>query len=142
MSTSTLDEALDTLDGAGTATVDGDGHTTEVDVTDVDRLGVKVREVRVRHDVPRDIVEEAHALPDRMRALPEKVRPIEVAPALGGARLRSEPRGSRGDMYEVDVERDSTTIRRTVRDDDGGRRAEDFTLTREQLERLVGQAAG
>ena len=138
---STLDDALDALDGAGTATVDGDGHTAEVDVTDVDRLGVKVREVRVRHDAPRDIVDEAHALPDRLRALPEKVEPIEVAPSLGGARLRSEPRGSKGDMFEVDVERQSTTIRRTVRGDDGDRRTEDFTLTREQLERLVGQAA-
>jgi hypothetical protein len=142
MSRTSLDDALDALDGAGTATIDGDGHQAEVDVTDVDRLGVKIREVRVRHDAPRDIVEEAHALPDRLRALPEKVQPIEVAPSLGGARLRSQPRGDHGEMYEVDLETDSTTIRRTARGDDGGRQAQDFTLTREQLDRLLEQAAG
>ncbi len=142
MSHPSLDAALDALDGPGTATIEGDGHQAEVDVVDVDRLGVKVREVRVRHDVPRDIVEEAHALPDRLRALPEKAKAIEIAPTLGGARLRSEPRGAHGDMYEVDLEAEGVTIRRTSRGDDGSRQAEDFTLTREQLDKLLEQAAG
>ena len=142
MSHSTLDEALDALRGAGTATIDGEGHHAEVDVTDVDRLGVKVREVRVRRDAPVDVVEEAHALPERLRALPERVRPIEVDPTLGGARLRSEPQGKRGAIYEVDVEEEATTIRRTARDADGQRHPEEFTLTREQLDRLLEQAAG
>ncbi len=142
MSHPTLDEALDALQGAGTATIDGEAHRAEVDVTDVDRLGVKVREVRIRRDAPVDIVEEAQALPDRLRALPEKVNPIEVDPTLGGARLRSEPHGPQSEVFEVDLEREQTTIRRTVRDAEGDRVPEDFTLTREQLGRLLGQAAG
>ena len=141
MSRTPLDEALDALGGAGTATVDGDGTTTDIDVTDVDRLGVKVREIRVHRQQPCDIVQESHRLPKHLRALPERVEPIEVDASLGGARLRSVPHGEDREMYEVDVQADSTTIRRTVRDEDGGRSPQDFTLTREQLERLVGQAS-
>ena len=142
MSHSPLDEALDALGGAGTATVHGDGTTTDIDVTDVDRLGVKVREIRVHREHPCDIVQEAHRLPEQLRALPERVEPIEVDASLGGARLRSAPQGEDREMIEVDLQAHSTTIRRTVRDDDGGRSSHDFTLTREQLERLVGQAGG
>ena len=138
---SALGTALDALDeGHGTAIVDDDGRRAEVDVTDVDRLGVRVREVRVRHDDPRDITQAAHDLPDRLRALPERVEPVEVDERLGGARLRSVPRGAARDMFEVDVETDHTVIRRTRVDDSGRRVPEDFTLTREQLDQLVDQA--
>jgi hypothetical protein len=136
----TLDDALDALDGTpGTVRIDREGGHADVDVSDVDRLGVRVREVRVHHVVPRDITQEATTLPERLRALPEPVVPIEVDPVLGGARLRSPPQGDDRDMFEVDVEADRTTIRRSQVGPSGSRQPKDFTFTREQLDRLIEQ---
>lgn len=136
-----LDRALDALRGPGVVRVDRSGRTAEVDVTEVDRLGVRVRGVRVRCEQPRDVVEEARALPERLRALPDRVAPVEVDPVLGGARLRTVPGDVRDGYFEVDVTPHDTEIRRT-RVAGGEREPADFTLTREQLDRLIDQAAG
>ena len=134
-----LDDALDALPpGGGTVTVDRGGNQATVDVIDADRLGVRVRGVQVARGRSIDVAAEAGALPERLRALPERVAPIEVAPELGGARLRTRPEELRGrEWFEVDVEPDHTTIRRTKVDDDGTRRATDWTMTRDQLDRLI-----
>ena len=141
MSDTALDNALDELDGPGTVHIDRDHGSAEVDVTDAGPIGVRIREVRVARDVPCDIVEEANALPDRLRALPDPVHPVEIAPTLGGATLRSLPTAApRQEYFEVDVAPIGTTIRRTRVDADGTRRSAEWAMTREQLERLIDEA--
>lgn len=136
-----LDEALDDLDGTrGTVEVDTGNGQAEVDVVDVDRLGVRIKGVRVRRERAVDIKREAADLPKRLRSLPEPVEPVEVAPTLGGARLRSKP--DRGQEYfEVDVAPEGTDIRRTRVDADGERHPTDWTMTRDQLDRLIDEAS-
>jgi hypothetical protein len=108
----------------------------------VDRLGVRVRGVRVDRDADQDVTERARVLPDRLRTLPDRVEPVEVAPSLGGAVLRTRPEDLRGGEYfEVEVGRRSTEVRR-VRVVDGERQPSDFTLTREQLGRLLDELEG
>ncbi|MCA9489638.1 MAG: hypothetical protein KC621_06930 [Myxococcales bacterium] len=133
-----LDDALDALPAeGGTADVDRGGHRARVDVVEADRLGVRIRKLEVERDEPLDVAHEARDLPERMRSLPDRVAPVEIAPSLGGARLRTRPEDLRGkEYYEVDVEPLRTTVRRTRATEDG-REPADFTLTREQLERLI-----
>lgn len=134
----TLDDALDALDGPGIARVPREQGQAEVDVIEVDRLGVRVRSVKVERE-QRDLAEEALALPDRLRALPERVVPCEIAPTLGGATLRTDPEEMiRGRYFEVQVTPGSSEVRR-VRVEDGERHPDDFVLTREQLGNLVDQ---
>ncbi|HHO50162.1 MAG TPA: hypothetical protein ENK18_04630 [Deltaproteobacteria bacterium] len=136
-----LDSALDALpDNSGTIEIDQAGATTEVDVVDVDRLGVRLKGVRVRRTRAIDVEHEAATLPDRLRALPGRVEPVEIDPSLGGARLRTRP--DRREYFEIDVEPDRTDIRRTRIDAEGTRHASDWAMTRDQLDRLLGEAAG
>lgn len=140
-----LDNALDVVPpGVGaTVGVDRAGSTTEVDVVDVDRLGVRVRALRVERERPVDLETEARSLPDRVRSLPDRLEPVEIAPSLGGARLRTRPdEYQRREFFEVDVEPLRTTIRRTRVDDDGTRGPTDWTMTREQLDRLIDETTG
>lgn len=142
MSAESLDDALDGLKGrSGTIEVDRDAHSAEVDVVEADRIGVRVKGVRVRRDGPLDVAREAEALPDRLRSLSDPVSPVEVEPSLGGARLRGEPDRDRR-YFEVDVQPDYTDIRRTRVDDQGDRQEADWTMTRDQLDRLIDEAAG
>ena len=140
----TLEEALDQLPvGGGIVTVVRKGAKASVDVLDADRLGVRVKGVRVDRPRPTDVVEEARVLPDRLRSLPERIAPVEVAPDLGGARLRTRPEELRGrEWFEVDVDREQTSIRRVRGEDDGSRTPVDWTLTREQLDRLIDETNG
>lgn len=144
MSNAKLDDALDALrSGGGTIGVDRDGANAEVDVVDVDRLGVRVRSVRVVRQRPVDLETEARSLPDRIRALPDRLEPVEVDPGLGGARLRTRPEEyHRREYFEVDVEPLRTTVRRTRVDEEGTRSPTDWTMTREQLDRLIDETAG
>lgn len=139
-----LDTALDAVPaGGGTVGVRRGASTAEIDVVDVDRLGVKVRGVRVERDREVDVAGEARRLPDELRALPDRVVPVEVDPALGGARLRTRPDElRRGEYFEVDVEARRTSIRRTRVAEDGGRAPADWTMSREQLDRLIDEADG
>lgn len=131
----TMNEALDALDGPGTIDIPTDKGRAEVDVVEADRLGVRVSRVKVERS-ERDVAQEAHALPGRLRSLPDRVEPSEVAPGLGGAILRTVPEEVRGRYFEVDVRPHHTEVRR-VKVTDGERDGDDFVLTREQLEQLV-----
>ena len=141
-----LDEALDGIDGSGTAEVERAGGRAHVDVEDVDRLGVRVRRVRVERDADWDIQERADALPDRLRTLPERVKAQEVAPELGGAILRTDPEAYDGERYfEVEVGKRAAEVRRVRVEAAGAERtrsADDWTLTREQLGRLLDELDG
>lgn len=133
-----LHRALDAHpDAPGTARVDGDGGAwAEVDVVRVDRIGVRVREVRVGHP-PRDVAEEADRLAGALRDLPDRLAPVEVDRALGGAVLRTRPEDlRRREFFEATITPEQTTIRRARAGDDGREPAE-FDLTREQLGRIV-----
>lgn len=139
-----LDHALDALPpGGGPVTVEREGATATIDAVEADRIGVRVRGLRVDRDGPVDVAREAGALPDRLRSLPDRVAPVEVAPELGGARLRTRPDELRGrEWFEVDVEAGSTAIRKVRADEDGRRQPVDWTLTRDQLDRLIDETAG
>lgn len=139
------------LDGAlrkGTVRVGQGGWTVEVEVTDADRLGVSVRGVRVRGPERGDVVGQAQRLPEALGVLPDRVRPLEVDPALGGAVLRSRVRtpreGGAREYFEVRTDGREVSVEK-LRAGPNGRAAVPFTLTREQLGRLVddvGEAIG
>jgi hypothetical protein len=138
-----LDEQLDRVPTGGKVRVERGNTQTEVEVVEADRLGVRVRGVDVHRDRPVDVETEARSLPDRLRALPERVAPVEVDATLGGARLRTRPDELRGKEYfEVDVEPSRTSIRRTRVTPEGERVETDWTLTREQLDRLIDETSG
>ena len=54
--------------------------------------------------------------------------------------MRSQPREGR--YFEIEVQPGRTDIRRTRVNDDGERQPTDWTMTREQLDRLIDEAAG
>lgn len=136
-----LDAALDQLPPeGGTARIPSDHGETELDVAEVDRLGVRLRGVRVRHEA-RDLQQEVGRLPGALRDLGEDLQPVEVDPRLGGAVLRTRPDAMRArEFFEVGIRPDETEIRRYQVQEDGLRRSTDWTLTRDQLRRLVDAA--
>ena len=138
---STLDEALDALDGPGVVEVEESGGKTTVDVTKADSLGVRIKHLEVGH-ARRSPGEGADGLVERVRAIPGKLKAIEVDDKLGGAILRTDPdQMRRGRFFELDAQRESTGVRR-FRVTDGERNPEDFTLTRDQLRDLVDEIRG
>lgn len=135
-------ELLDALDKTlrpGTVAADDGEVRAEVDVADVDRLGVSVRGVRVRGPVGRDLRDTVERLPDALGVLSEPVTPVEVDPTLGGAVLRSPPK--RREFYEVRTDGREVSVERH-RIGPEGRARVPFTLTREQLGRLVEGVGG
>lgn len=136
-----LDDALDALpeEGGRAEVFDARGRA-EVDVTEVGRLGVRVRRLAVGHAAPRDVVREANDLPRRLRRLGEEVEPVEVDPKLKGAILRTRPdelEPDQPEFFEVGVRPDEAEIRRYRVAEDGARHEAEWTMTREQLRRLV-----
>ncbi len=141
MSGPTLDDALDAMDGPGVIDVVEEGGRTQVDAREVGPLGVRVRGLTVGRS-ERDVGREAEDLPGRLRAIPERVVPVEVDKKLGGAILRTAPdQMRRGRFFEFDVRADHTEIRR-YKVHDGERGREDFTLTRDQLRDLIDEVRG
>ena len=142
MSHDDLQKALDALpDEGGTATVADPAGEVQVEVSEVDRLGVRIRGLSVGHAAPVDIVEEAAELPERLRVIPERLVPVEVAPVLEGATIRTSPGDMRRrEFFEIEVTPTQTEVKRYKVGDDGSRRTVDWTMTREQLEGLVEQA--
>lgn len=132
-----LDRALDGAAGGGTVEVGRPGGRARIDVVEADRLGVKVRGVVVTRDRAVDVEGEARRLAGGVRALPERLDPVEIAPELGGAILRTKPEDvRRREFFEVGVTPTETTVSRQRATPDG-REAADFTLTRDQLDGLL-----
>lgn len=135
-----LDDALDAVSGPGVVEVDEPGGRTAIDVVDADRIGVRVRDLRVGH-APRDVVVEAERLTGRNGPLPP-VAPVEVDPRLGGAILRTAPDALRRGRYdEIEVRPEETSVRR-YRVEAGERHPEELTLTRDQLRDLIDAIRG
>ncbi len=131
---SDLADALDRKLTTGVVHADDGDVRAEVDVADVDRLGVSVRGVRVRGVGAGDLHQAVERLPDALDVLPEPVAPVEVDPTLGGAVLRSPPR--KREYYEVRTDGREVSVER-LRVGPDGRARIPFTLTREQLGRMV-----
>lgn len=134
-----LAETLDRKLAPGTVRADDGVVRAEVDVTDLDRLGVSVRGVRVRSHTKGDLRGCVERLPDALDVLPEPVTPVEVDATLGGAVLRSQPR--RREFYEVRTDGQEVSVEK-LRMGPDGRAKVPFTLTREQLGRLVEGVGG
>lgn len=133
-----LDHAIDDGSGPGPVVADLDGRSVEVDVVDVDRLGIRVRGVEVQRDRDYDVGGVAERWPSDLRELPDRVEPVEVEPGLGGATLRSRPDERRDDTFvEVEVRGDRARVRRMRAPRGGEREDVEWSVTREQLGRLV-----
>lgn len=134
-----LEDALDRGE-TGIVRAEEGGASAEADVVESDRLGVRLRGVRVRRAGPIDVAEEAAALPDRVRSLDERLAPLEVDPGLGGAILRTAPDEVRdGEFYELGVHADGGIDLSRQRTAEAGREPVDWTMTRRQLGRLLGE---
>jgi hypothetical protein len=134
-----IDEALEAKGASGTVEASADGATAEVDVVDVDRLGVRVRGIRVRRAEPFDVDEEARELPERMRSLPDRIEPVEVDRRLGGAILRSKPEEMRDrEFFELGLTgpRDMD-LKRLKAEPGQEREPTDWTMSRKGLGRLL-----
>ena len=132
-----LAEKLDHALAPGRVEVEHEGRRAVAEVEGADRFGVQVRSLEVRRAAPLPLGEAVGALPDALRALPERIVPVEVAPALGGAVLRSDPRDMRErEFFEVRTDGTETSLRR-LRAGREGREELPFTLTRDQLGRIV-----
>ena len=81
---------------------------------------------------------------DRPRQRRDALRgqPVEVDASLGGATLRTSPdEMRRGRFFEVNVRPDETEVHR-YRVEQGERKREEFTLTRDQLRELIDEVRG
>jgi len=135
-----LFEALDDLpEGRGELSVDLEQGRAEIDVLESGRLGVRVKRVGLQRASDVDVLSEAKMLPGRLVSLPERVVPVEVDGRLGGAVFRTEPETVRDrEFFEVELRGPrSIEIQRFKVQEDGGRQAIDWTMTREQLKKIV-----
>ncbi len=129
-------------DEAGSATIDAasDDLVVEAEVSDCDRLGATVERLKVRDPAGGDVRHQAAAMPRRLRSLGERLLPVEADPELGGAVVRSDPQEMDGGRFwEVSIGdggREAELERFQV-GDEGQRSRQPYTLTREQLGRVV-----
>lgn len=134
---SSLGATVDAALKPGTIHAEHEGRAAEVEVVDVDRLGATVRGIRVHVPTSAPLGEQAARLPEAVRTLPDRVVPIEVDPRLGGAVLRSHPKDIVDrEYFEVRAGGGEASIARH-RVGDGTHASVPFTVTREQLRRLV-----
>lgn len=135
-----LGDTLDTTLKPGPNRAEAEGRVAEVDLAEVDRLGVRVRSIRVtgRAGETPDVADVTRAL----RPLPERVVPVEVAPVLGGATFRSEPEEMVGGEYFEARSRGSVVEVDRWRATPEGREPRTFDLTRDQLRRVLGGLSG
>ena len=129
--------------GEGSVQVESDsGAVAQVDVLDSDRLGATVDRVRVTVPEAAPLQQQADAITGRVRELGGRLIPVEVDERLGGGRLRTRKKDLRGGrFFEVDLDGEGATVDRFKVGEDGGRSRQPYTLTREQLGRLVDDLA-
>jgi len=126
------------------ASPDGREVNATLTVTDVDRLGVRLRRIAVRRPSGRDVVASAAALPGRLeRLLSEPLVAVEIAPQLGKATLRTPVDEMRNRRYfDLEIQREGELVlRRFEVDEAGQRQPHEWTLTRQQLGQLVDELA-
>jgi hypothetical protein len=141
-----FDDALSApLPVEGPVSGEHEGRQVHAEVRDVDRLGATLDHLRVSQPEGGDVRRQAEAMTPGLKALGEPVHPVEIEPGLGGAVLRSEPDPSNQNRFwEVNIRsaRDASLDRYRVQSENGERLREPFTLTREQLGRVVEGMSG
>lgn len=137
--TPTLSEALDAALGgsAGTITAGAGDITVEVNITDIDRIGVVVDRISVQGGTG-SLHERAQRITDRVTPDGQSMRPVEIDARLGGGQLRS-PVDSRRRYFEASVTESAIEIRRNQLTEDNDRTPADLTMTRGQLGELIDQ---
>lgn len=116
--------------------VEGHGFHAEIDARQVEAIGVVVDRLRVV-GAPVDLARSVEAVARELRPQGERLVPVEVAPDLGGAVLRTRPEDiRRGRFYQVELDPTGATLERFRRTPEG-RQREPFALTRDELERVV-----
>ncbi|NOY26374.1 MAG: hypothetical protein GXP62_10925 [Oligoflexia bacterium] len=132
-----LDQALDAAPQGGKIAVAGDGWSARIDASRVGPIGVVVNRLRVQGR-PGDIERRAQAIATELRPQGERLDTVEVAPGLGGAVLRTRPEDMRGGrFFQVDLDEGGADLSRQRRKAEGGRQPQPFSLTREELGRVV-----
>ena len=138
-----LGDKLD-LPGVKTGAVEVETGTgrVQVDLADAARPGARIDRLRVSVPNAAPLETQAKGICRRLRHLPERLVPVEVDERLGGGVLRSDPADMRGKRYfEIGLDGTGATVERFKASPDGGREREPFTVTREQLGRLVDDLA-
>jgi|ETNmetMinimDraft_26_1059896.scaffolds.fasta_scaffold35522_2 hypothetical protein len=143
-----LVDALKNSNGSGRreVEVDHDGATARARVRGSGPYGSSIDELTVVRpgDDGGDIEHQADDLVERLSYLPERVRKHEIAPALGGGILRSEPDEMRNREYqEIGLQGGhEARVRRYRYDREAGeRRAIPQNYAHETLERLTDDLA-
>ncbi len=137
-----LGEQLDAaVQEPGTVEVGGGAVRARVDVTEAGPVGVEVERIRV--EGPKgDVAERAERVARGVSIAGEPLEPVEVAPELGGAILRTPAERMRGGRFhEAEVGEDAIEVRRHEVGPDGERRPAPIRLTREQLGQVVDDLA-
>lgn len=136
-----LDKALSQRVSENTVQAQDQGADVEAQVVDVDRLGARLERLSVHHPQGGDLMHQVETMPESLRALGAPLRPIEVEPSVGGAILRSDPdRKDDSRFWEVRIHdggKEASLERFSVEPSQGARTAEPFTLSREQLGKVV-----
>jgi len=129
--------------GQGSLQVEADsGAVAEIEVVDSDRLGATVDRVRVIVPESAPLQQQADAITGRVRELGGKLIPVEVDERLGGGSLRTRTKDIRGGrFFEVELDGAGATVDRYKVGEGGQRERQPYTLTREQLGRLVDDLA-
>lgn len=137
--TPTLSEALDAAlaGSAGTVSAGAGDITVEVDVVDIDRIGIVIDRVSVRGGSG-SLEERAQRVTERVKPDGQPLRPVEIDPRLGGGQLRS-PVDSKRRYFEANVTESAIEIRRQQVTEDNDRTPADLTITRGQLGELIEQ---
>jgi len=103
-----------------------------------DGIGVRVNRVRVNVSDAAPLRNQADQICERVRALGDRLVPLEVEPRLSGGVLRSAPADMRDrEYYEVGLDGSGATVERYKANADVGRERQSFSLTHDQLEELV-----
>ncbi|MCP4805611.1 MAG: hypothetical protein GY913_10935 [Proteobacteria bacterium] len=127
---------------SGEVQVETDDGKVELDLVEAGPIGARVRRVKVSVPQAGPLPKQAGQICESLRGLGERLVPVEVDERLGGGVLRSRPQEMTGRRYyEVGLDGDSATVERFRALEDGGRESEDFSVTREQLGRMVDDLA-
>ena len=85
-----------------------------------------------------DLRQRSEAVVAALRPQGERLHTVELDLALGGAVLRSIPQDMRrGRFFQVDLDATGLELHRHARSRAGGRSAEPFALTRDELGRII-----
>lgn len=128
---------------SGPVQVETDRGRVDLDLVESGPVGARVRRVKVSVADPDTLPSQARAIAEGVRGLAERLVPVEIDERLGGGVLRSAPQEMRERRYfEVGLDGDAATVGRFRALPEGGREAQDFSVTHEQLGRLVDDLSG